>query len=395
MITAFSKYICDKLYKNHTWRKRYPIESRVAMSISINNGIYQNFTSNDYLNLSQHPRVCRDFARAANQYGLGSSGSALVTGYHRSHQILEEAFANFVGREKALLFNSGYHANLAIVQAIANRHTLVVSDKYCHASLLDGIQLSRAKHRRFMHNNCIQAAKLLDESTAEKILITEGVFSMEGNISPLLALSQLSHDKKAIFCVDDAHGFGVLGKTGAGSCEHFGLTQQDVPCLVQPLGKALGSMGAMVSGSGAFIETLIQCSRTYRYTTAMPPAVASATLTALTILNDETWRRIQLLEHILLFNKLAKKHQLPLCSWDNTPIRSVLVGSNLNALKLQNTLQERGYIVACIRAPTVPESTARLRISLCSEHTKESIEGLVHELISLRQPPDRLCEKAQ
>lgn len=357
------------VHQTDTWRQRKIIASMC------------NFTSNDYLNLSQHPDVKRAFAQAANDYGLGSGSSALVSGYHRSHQALEEAFADFLGRDKALLFNSGYHANLAVFQALANRHTYIFSDKYCHASILDGIQLSRAKHIRFAHDDMQMAENYLTQYPMQKkILVTESIFSMEGNLTDLLSFAHLCQETQTFLCVDDAHGFGVLGAQGRGTCEHFNVSQQMVPCLIQPLGKALGSMGAIVSGSHDVIETLIQQSRSYRYSTALPPAVASASLVALTVLKNEPWRRVALNNHILLFNQLAEKYQLPLCSWDRTPIRSILVGSNIKTLQLQQLLQERGHGVACIRPSTVPENTARLRISLSSAHCSEDIVRLMEDL---------------
>lgn len=367
--------------QNNTWRQRQIIESFKNAHIALNKVILCNFSSNDYLNLSQHSDVKRTFAKAANDYGLGSGSSALVSGYHQSHQALEEAFADFLGRDKALLFNSGYHANLAVFQVLANRHDCIFSDKYCHASLLDGIQLSRAKHIRFAHNNIRQAQNCLDQyPDQKKILVTESIFSMEGNLTDLSNFANLCKKNQTFFCVDDAHGFGVLGTQGRGACEHFNLSQQVVPCLIQPLGKAMGSMGAIVSGSHDLIEAFIQYARSYRYSTALPPAVASAGLVALQVLKNEPWRRIALHQNIVLFNELAKKYQLPLCSWDLTPIRAILVGDNIKTLQLQKLLHERGHFVACIRPSTVPENTARLRISLCSEHRPENIRRLMEDL---------------
>lgn len=372
------------IHQNSTWRRRQIIQSRDNGHITLNKKTFCNFTSNDYLNLGQHPEVKRAFAKAANNYGLGSGASALVSGYHQSHQALEEAFADFLGRDRALLFNSGFHANLAVFQALANRHTAIFSDKYCHASLLDGIQLSRAKHIRFAHNDIQKAQNCLEQYPInKKILVTESIFSMEGNLTDLSNFVNLCQKNHTFFCVDDAHGLGILGAQGQGACEHFNLSQQAVPCLIQPLGKALGSMGAIVSGSHELIEMLVQQARSYRYSTALPPAVASASLVALNILKNESWRRITLSNHIIFFNQLAKKYQLPLVSWDPTPIRSILVGDNIRTLQLQKYLQERGHLVSCIRPSTVPENTARLRISLCSEHRPENISRLMEDLANV------------
>lgn len=373
-----------RLQKNYSWRKRTLCKERIATSISLNGLTCHHFASNDYLNLSQHPEVKRDFVKGANRYGLGSTGSPLVCGYDKPHQQLEEAFAEFLGREKVILFNSGYHANLAIFQVIAERQNILLSDKYCHASLLDGIRLSRAKHLRFVHDSLPHAIRLLDNHLSQnKILITESIFSMEGQLTDLRAYSELCRNKQALLFVDDSHGLGVLGESGRGACEHFGLSEDEVPYLIQSLGKAMGSMGAVVSGSQTLIEALIQHARSYRYSTAIPPAIAYATLTVLSVLRSESWRRMRLKNHICLFNQLAKKHQLSLVSWSSTPIRSVLIGSNERAFHMQNLLQQRGYHVACIRTPTVPKNSARLRISLCSEHLEESIISLIDAIAEL------------
>ncbi|MCD8573618.1 MAG: 8-amino-7-oxononanoate synthase [Gammaproteobacteria bacterium] len=321
------------------------------------------------------------FKQAVDVYGLGSGSSPLVSGYYQSQRDFEESFADFVQRDKALFFNSGYHANLSVFQTLTNRHGAIFSDKYCHASLLDGIQLSRARHIRYPHHDMDSLEeRLKKEVDTEAIVVTESIFSMHGDVSDLTRLSVVCKENNAFLCLDDAHGLGVLGESGRGACEYFGLSPQDVPCLIHPLGKAFGGMGAMVSGSHTLIDALVQQSRTYRYSTMLPPAIAAASLAVLEVLRSESWRRDVLHQNIALFNQLANEYGIPLCSYDLTPIRSVVVGSNDHALGVYHKLLAKNYFVSCIRPPTVPENTARLRISLCSEHSEDNIRALMQDL---------------
>ncbi len=368
----------SEIHRKQAWRKRVCISKNDPVSIVYNGKTYIDLSSNDYLNLAQHTIVKHAFSKAAKKYGLGSGASPLVSGFSAAHQKLEEAFSDFLKRE-TLLFNSGFHANLAIFDALADRHSWIYSDKYCHASLLDGIRLSRAKHQRFPHQDLNRLKDLL-QPNKHNIIVTESIFSMDGDLTPIKKFSDLARANNALLVVDDAHGLGVLGKLGAGVIDHVELSQESIHCLIQPLGKALGSMGAIISGDTSLIETLIQKGRTYRYSTALPPAVAEATMTALTCLQQESWRRIKLNENIMFFNQSASKFQIPLISMDNTPIRSVFLGSNHRALACQEFLRNQGYFVVCIRPPTVPENTARLRISLSSELSIEHIERLIVNL---------------
>lgn len=365
----------------HLLRVRTPVLARDETHVIVDGKSLINFCSNDYLNLSTHPDVIAAFIKSANEFGLGSGSSPAICGYSRLHQQLEEAFAEFLKRDRAILFNSGYHANLGVISALANRETDIIADKLCHASIIDGIVLSRAKHRRYQHSDIAHARALLHASKSqEKLLITESVFSMEGNIAPVCELAQLAAEHRATFIVDDAHGIGVLGKHGAGICEHLQLSQHDVPCLIAPLGKSPGGFGAVVSGSHELIETLLQLSRTYRYSTAMPAAICAATLTALTILSTEYERREKLQSLIQFFVKEALQRNLPLTSTDLTPIKSILTGSNLATLEMQKTLMARGFFVSCIRPPTVPKNKARIRISLTCAHTETQITQLLDVL---------------
>jgi 8-amino-7-oxononanoate synthase len=358
-------------------RSRFTIKTRNDNKIKVGDASLVNFSSNDYLGIAEHPKVKNAFIQGVQQFGTGSSSSALVSGFYQPHRVLEEKFAEFLQRDSAILFNSGYLANIGVITALADRSGKILVDKLCHASILDGIQLSRAKTLRYLHNDLNHLASLLQHEPNQNLLITESVFSMEGRISPLDEIVQVAQAHPLTLMVDDAHGAGVLGKNGRGICEHFQLTQQEVPCLVIPLGKAFGSMGAIVAGSKELTECLLQFSRTYRYTTALPPALAHATITALKIVEQENWRRSKLQDLIQFFIKEAKQRSLHLLSEDLTPIKPVLIGDNDRALRIKEILQQRGFFISCIRPPTVPAGTARLRISLNCLHEKKEIIDLL------------------
>lgn len=344
--------------------------------ITVKNQI--NFCSNDYLRIGQHPAVKQAFIDGIHQYGLGSGASALVCGYSPAHQMLEERFAEFLQRDRAILFNSGYHANFGVITALASRHDQILVDKLCHASLIDAILLSRSQYQRYAHNQITDLRQRIAQiSSGQLLLVTESMFSMEGDLAHLPQLVKIAEDYQATLIVDDAHGIGVLGKNGGGICEHHQLNQQDVPILVAPLGKAFASMGAIVAGSHDMIEALVQFSRTYRYTTALPPAIAHATCTSLKIITSELERREKLNFLIQFFINEAKKRQLPLISTDATPIQAILIKDNDKLLKIQQQLQTRGFLVAAIRPPTVPMHTSRIRISLCCDHSEKDILQLL------------------
>lgn len=366
---------------NDLWRQRHIVEERDDNFIIIDGKRLINFCSNDYLNISTHPKVKKAFSENACAYGLGSGASAHISGFSKSHHLLEEAFAEFLNRDRAILFNSGYHANLGVISTFANRNTIAITDKLCHASLIDGVILSRAKHLRYRHNDIHHAEQLLQKNpTLSTLLITESVFSMQGNITAIKTLSTLAKKYKAQFIVDDAHGIGWLGAYGKGICEYSELSQNDVPCLITPLGKALGSFGAIVSGSKHTIDALAQFARTYRYSTALPPAICTATLAALNIIKTEPWRRQKLLMLVKFFVKEAKTRNINLVSDDITPIKCIITASNKIALAIQTNLAQKGLFVSCIRPPTVPEKTSRIRISLNYAHSEQDILHLLNSL---------------
>lgn len=336
-----------------------------------------NFSSNDYLGLSQHPDIIKNFQTAAEKYGIGSGASQLVAGHTDIHQECETAFAEFLGRDRALLFGNGYMANLGVIDALTDIGDRIYEDRYNHASLLDGARLSNAKLIRYSHKNKSDLLeRMTNQNTGKKLIATDGVFSMYGDIAPLDRLATLSKKQGATLMVDDAHGIGVLGATGRGTLEHFNLTQNDVPILNCPLGKAFGSYGAIVAGNKTLIESLIQFSRSYIYTTALPPAIASALIKSLEVMQKETWRREKLQHLITFFRKEAKTRDIALMD-SETAIQAILVGTPENTLLLSQQLKQQGFWVYPMRPPSVPEGQSILRITLSALHTEEAILSLL------------------
>jgi 8-amino-7-oxononanoate synthase len=346
-----------------------------------------NFCSNDYLGLSSHPEVVRAFAAAAARFGVGSGASHLVTGHGIEHEALEAELAAFTGRERALVFSTGYMANLGVIGALADQTALLVSDKLNHASLIDGCRLAGGEARRYRHGDAAQAAELLaaDPTTRTRLLITDGVFSMYGDLAPLGDLARIAHQSNAWLLVDDAHALGVIGATGRGSCEHFGLGADDVPVLVGTFGKAFGTFGAFVAGDADLIEFLVQKARPYIYTTALPPAVAAATRAALAVTQREGWRRekVAALARRLhaglesLGPAASATHSSPAIV---TPIVPVILGDAARALAASKALEARGFLVTAIRPPTVPAGSARLRITLSAAHEESQVDALLDAL---------------
>ena len=352
-----------------------------------------NFCSNDYLGLSNHPEVTRGFVGAANAHGVGSGASHMVTGHGIEHEALEEELAAFTGREKALVFSTGYMANLGVIGALADQNSLIVADKLNHASLIDGCRLSGAEFRRYAHADSTRAAEQISKAVpgAEtRLLVTDGVFSMDGDLAPLPELARAAADAKAWLVVDDAHGLGVVGRTGRGCCEHFGLSAREVPALIGTFGKAFGTFGAFVAGDADLIEFLIQKSRTYIYTTALPPAVAAATRAALRVIDKEPWRREKVLALAERFRAGLAERQIgaqpelrllvPGTPSHGSAIHPIVVGDEARALAVSAALEKRGFLVAAIRPPTVPAGTSRLRVTLSAAHEEAQVDALIDAL---------------
>jgi 8-amino-7-oxononanoate synthase len=339
------------------------------------------FCSNDYLRLSKHPNVIKAFKDSADKYGVGSGGSQLVTGYSSAHRALEDAFAEFLNYDRALLFSSGYLANIGTVTAL--KLNAIFADKFNHASLIDAGLFSKAKMYRYAHNN-INSLKLQLErfNSGQKLIISDGVFSINGNIAQLPKLSALAKRHKAVLMIDDAHGIGVLGKNGQGIVEHFNLHQKDVPILVCPLGKAFGCCGAIAAGSHELIENLIQFARTYIYNTAIPPAIASAALASLKIIQTEPRRREKLSYLINYFQQQAHNRNIPFFP-SSTPIQSLIIGGAKTSLAISKKLLARGFVIVAIRPPSVPKNTSRLRVTLNCLHTEKQINGLLDNLAEI------------
>jgi 8-amino-7-oxononanoate synthase len=341
------------------------------------------FCSNDYLGLANHPEVVAAMQRGAARWGVGSGAAHLVSGHSAAHHALEEALADFLGRPRTLLFSTGYMANLGTVAALAGRGETVLEDRLNHASLLDGALLSRATLRRYPHADAGAVARLAAPGCSPvRLIATDGVFSMDGDLAPLPALADAARAAGAWLMVDDAHGIGVLGREGRGTLDQMGLGLAEVPILMGTLGKALGTFGAFVAGSDELIETLIQRARPYIYTTATPPALAEATLTALEIARREEWRRERLRDLIGRLKTGAAALGLPLAE-SPTPIQPLTAGSAKRALAWARALEEAGILVTPIRPPTVPEGSARLRIALSAAHTEQDLGRLLDALARL------------
>jgi 8-amino-7-oxononanoate synthase len=345
-----------------------------------------NFCSNDYLGLAREPRLAEAFARAARELGTGSGASHLVSGHHPAHHALEEVLADYTGRERALLFSTGYMANLGLACAVAGRGDTVLEDRLNHASLLDAGLLSGARFSRFPHADVPALARRLARSTGgRRLVLTDGVFSMDGDIAPLPAMAATGARHGALLAVDDAHGLGVLGPSGGGTLEHFGLGAAEVPLLVGTLGKAFGSFGAFVAGGRDWIELLLQRARTYIYTTALPPAVAVATRAAVEMSRAEPWRRERLHALVRRFRERATAAGLPLTA-SSTPIQPLLLGEPAAAVAASEALLERGFLVAAIRPPTVPRGGSRLRVTLSAIHDEGDVDRLVDALAEVLAP---------
>jgi 8-amino-7-oxononanoate synthase len=410
-----------ELAQNGLHRSRRIVESPQGINLICDGKPVINFCSNDYLGLANHPDVVNAFKSAADEFGVGSGSAHLVCGHSRIHHALEEELAEFTGRDRALLFSTGYMANLGAISALVGHGDTILEDRLNHASLLDGGLLSSAKFKRYAHADCEHLNSLLasinhkksidseidlgsfalrqtqDErekpgsvrpefvegrKSARKLIVTDGVFSMDGDLAPIDGISRIAKQHDAWVMVDDAHGFGVLGKHGGGLLENSGLSQDDVQVLVGTLGKAFGTFGAFVAGSNDLIETLIQKARPYIYTTAMPAAIAAATRTSLKIVQTENWRRDKLNGLIAHFRNAASQLGLSLMS-SSTPIQPILIGDAKKTVAISNALFDLGFLISAIRPPTVPKGTARLRITFSAQHEIDQIDRLLDALAKL------------
>lgn len=346
-----------------------------------------SFASNDYLGLANHPQVVEATMRGLKRYGLGAAASHMVTGHHEVHEELEDKLAKFLGLPRALLFSSGYAANLGILTALAGRGDVIFADKLNHACLNDGAHLSRADFKRYAHGDTAKLRALLgdwDESQnvgARKIIATDAVFSMDGDIAPLPELLEIAEEHDALLVIDDAHGFGVLGYRGKGALEHCNL-KSDRIVYMATLGKAAGGYGAFVAGNTDVIEWIMQSARTYLFSTATPPALAAGMIAALEVMTTDHERRKHLRVLIDFFSDSLKLQYAKL-PFSQTAIQPIIVGDNATALAFAEALRERHFLVPAIRPPTVPQGTARLRVSLNANHVVDDVFDLVTAITDL------------
>jgi len=374
----------DAIRSHGLFRFRRCIDSPQGPVVRMQGREILNFCSNDYLGLANDPRLIKALQQGAEQYGVGSGASQLVCGHSTAHAALEEDLAAGTGRDRALVFASGYLANLSLITALSpGRDGLIVQDRLCHASLIDGAMLARAQLKRYRHGDSASLDGLLERARNDKkLVLTDSVFSMDGDIAPLNALVKVCTKRHATLAVDDAHGFGVLGKKGGGILELLGLGQSQVPVLMATFGKALGGYGAFIAGPDPLIEMLLQRARPYIYTTALPPALAVTAKTGLAIMRDESWRRDRLQQLIERFRSGAGELGLPLLPSD-TPIQPLIIGAARRALEISQELLDRGILVTAIRPPTVPEHTARLRITMSAAHEDQHIDRLLDALVAV------------
>jgi len=378
------------------YRSRRVIDAPQGINLPIDGKNCVNFCSNDYLGLANHPEVVGAFKTAVDRYGVGSGSAHLICGHSAAHHALEEELAAFTGRDRALLFSTGYMANIGVMSALLSRGDAVFEDRLNHASLLDGGLMSGARFKRYAHADVKNLTVHLNKATGNKLIVTDGVFSMDGDFAPLQVLSDTAKAGEAWLMVDDAHGLGVIGEHGGGLLEYYGLNQDDVPILMGTLGKGFGTFGAFIAGSDALIETLIQKARTYIYTTALPAAVAEATRASLKIVIAENWRRDKL-------KKLADRFRLgagqlglavvnPSVGWVSdsvtqqseshitSAIQPIIIGDSQRAVAISNELLKAGFLVSAIRPPTVPKGSARLRVTFSALHEEYQVDRLLDAL---------------
>jgi len=386
----------NELSQQSLRRSRRIVESPQGINLISDGMPVINFCSNDYLGLANHPDVINAFKSAADKYGVGSGSAHLICGHSSPHHQLEEELAAFTGRDRVLLFSTGYMANMGAISTLVGHGDTVFEDRLNHASLLDGGLLSGARFKRYAHADVEHLQNLLENSKASKhsigtphsnpfqkgkgisrsLIVTDGMFSMDGDIAPVHALSAVAKQHNAWLMVDDAHGLGVMGDNGGGVLEELKLSQDDVQVLMGTLGKAFGTFGAFVAGSEELIETLIQRARPYIYTTALPPAIAEATRTSLRLIQAESWRRDKLRQLTNRFRTGAEQLDLPLMA-SSSPIQPILIGEADQAVAISNTLFSQGILISAIRPPTVPAGSARLRITFSVMHEDRHIDQLL------------------
>jgi len=374
----------EQLKQQGLLRRTKTIEQRDGVYVVIHQKRLLSFCSNDYLGLADHPKITEALIDAAKTYGVGSGSAHLITGHSYAHQALEESLAEFTQRPRALLFSTGYMANLGIINGLTDRHDWIFQDKLNHASLLDGAQLSHAQLKRYPHLDYQRLEKNLTETKDNALVVTDSVFSMDGDIAPLREIANSCNTHQAMMMVDDAHGFGILGKQGRGALNAASLSHEDTPIYMATLGKAIGTFGAFVAGSNDLIELLMQQARSYIYTTATPPALAAATITALSLVKAADHRRDHLNQLIKTFRKEASLLGFQLLD-STTAIQPIIAQSSEQAVNWSQQLYDQGILISAIRPPTVPKKSPRLRITFSANHTFSHLNQLLDSMQQLDQ----------
>ncbi len=363
------------------WRERLLLQSKQSAELVVDDTKLINFSSNDYLGLASNLSTIESVHQQLDCLGVGSGASHLVSGHHQIHQTLEIEVAKFLNRDSAVTFSTGYMANLGILQSLAKKGDLIIADKLNHASLIDGAKLSNANSVRYQHCDMSALEKRLKSEAPQKWVVTDGVFSMDGDLAPLEKIAGLCQKYQANLIVDDAHGVGVVGEQGQGCAEFYNLDQNQLPVLMGTFGKALGGFGAFVTGSQQLTDYLVQFARPYIYTTAMPAILAAANLHNVRLIKNDTSLMQRLKQNITKFKLLAEQAGLNLLASD-TAIQPIVIGDSDKLVELNRQLIEAGYLVGAIRPPTVPVKTDRLRITLSAQHTEKQIKGLIEQLNS-------------
>lgn len=367
----------------HLLRVKRPLQSPPGPRVQVDGRWLHNFCSNDYLGLAHDQELAETLARSARQLGVGAGAAGLVCGHHHAHEALAEELADWLGVESVLLFGNGYLANVGILQALASKGDAIFQDRLNHASLLDGGLSSGARHQRYHHADVADIeSRLRADTSRRRLVVSDGVFSMDGDIAPVPELLDVAKAQDALLVLDEAHAFGVLGEQGRGTVSHANLPADAVPLRIGTLGKAFGVYGAFAAGPKLLLDVLQQTTRTAIYTTALPPALAETTRHALCKVRADEWRRQRLREHTTRLREglLAQGwSMMP----SPTPIQPIHIGTSARAEALSAALAERGFWVGAIRPPTVPVGTARLRLTLTASHDDAALTALLNTMAEL------------
>ena len=366
----------EKLKRDGLFRERRVINSAQGATISIGGKKFLNFSSNDYLGFADNKELKQHMIKAINEYGIGAGSSQLIAGHIAPHKRLEKKLAKFFNKKSALVFSSGYHANLAIASTLINKNTIIFQDKLNHASLVDAALLSKGKLVRYRHCDLIHLKNLLEKYKGNDLIVmTDGVFSMDGDHAPLIGITKLCQTYNALLIVDDAHGIGVLGENGAGIVEEMGL-EKKIDLLIGTFGKSFGAAGAFIVGSERIIEAFIQKARTYIYTTALLPSLAATIVHTLNMIKESNDMRLHIRELVADYKKLSKTAGVCVSKFDSH-IQPLIIGGANETIKVSKALYKKNILVPAIRPPTVPKDASRLRISITASHTKKDISFLV------------------